>query len=357
MALDARMVENSGIGTFIRNIVPFLAAAPGVELTTLGVAETLACYPWFDRSRFVPLKSPIYGLGEQKELPFRVPTCDVFWSPHYNVPLLPIRAKWRLVTIHDVFHLAHLEDLPWLQQAYARILLNGAVRLSKKVITVSEFSRREIRKYLRVKEEKLEVVACGRDPDFSQGFRRKIGGEKYVLFVGNVKPHKNLKGALRGFARIADRYPDLKFYIVGRKEGFVTGDPEVARLASETMQDKVVFTGHVSEVALKDYYGNAAALLFPSLYEGFGLPVLEAMSFGIPILASNRASLPEVGGESIRYFDPGVPGEMESRLIEILDGGWLPDPEKYRLQLERFSWEKSAQRYLAILGGDARGLT
>lgn len=356
VAVDTRMVEHSGIGTCIKSIVPFLAASDRLELTLLGNEEKLARYPWFDRGRFIPLRSPIYGLGEQKELPLRIPHCDIFWSPHYNVPLLPIRARRRLVTICDVFHLAFARDLSLPQMLYARLLLNGAVRLSHGIVTISEFSQKEIRKHLpATRDEKLEVVLCGRDPAFGEGFRRKADAGRYILFVGNVKPHKNLKGALRGFAKAADRFPDLKFYIVGRREGFLNGDPEVASMAEGVLRDRVVFTGHVSDADLKDYYGNAAALFFPSFYEGFGLPVLEAMSFGIPVLSSDRASLKEVGGDAIRYFDPADEEEMGARLAEILEGRWRPDAEKYRRRLELFSWEECARRYLSTLERLAAG--
>lgn len=350
VAVDARMVDQSGIGTCIRNILPHLVSDPALEVILLGDAAKLRVFPWFDPARHIPAAARIYSLREQAELFRRVPACDVLWSPHYNVPLLPIRARRRLATIHDVFHLAYFHTLSMAQKAYARLQLTGAVKLSHRMVTVSEFSRMEILKRLPADPARLEVILNGRDPDFAKGFRKSGTADRYVLFVGNVKPHKNLRGALRAFALAAARFPDLKLHIVGRKEGFITGDHEALRMAEGPLRDRIVFTGHVSDAQLKDQFGNAAALLFPSLYEGFGLPLLEAMAFGIPVLSSDRASMKEVGGEAVRYFNPEDDAAMAECMAEVLEGRWAPDPEAYRKQLEKFSWEKCAGRYRAVIG-------
>jgi glycosyltransferase involved in cell wall biosynthesis len=267
----------------------------------------------------------------------------------------PIRARKRLVTICDVFHLAYFHTLSLPQKIYAKAILKMAVTVSDRVVTISEFSAREIRGRVGIREGKLAVVHCGCDPDFGRDLGGAAPAGPYLLFVGNVKPHQNNKGALSAFFRLAPRYPDLKFAIVGRKEGFITGDEEVARLVSGEWGDRVVFTGHIPDADLKAYYKGAKALVFPSLYEGFGLPPLEAMAFGIPVVCSNRASLPEVGGDAVIYFDPEDTASMASRIEDVLEGRWRPDPAKYAERLAAFDWDRSAGRYREIIAELAGG--
>lgn len=349
VAVDARMVEHSGIGTLLKNTLPHLGAAPSLEIHLLGDREKLAKFAWFDSSRFTPLQSPIYGVKEQIELPLRIPACDVFWSPHYNVPLAPIKARRRLGTLCDVFHLAYFDTLSSAQKVYAKVIVKAAVSLADRLVTISEFSRREIRERVGVKEGKLEVVHCGCDPAFHRFAEQDIPEKRFILFVGNVKPHKNIKGALKAFFRIAPDHPDLRFVIVGRKEGFITGDGEVAGMVSGEWGRRVVFTGHVSDDVLKTYYKRAQALVFPSFYEGFGLPLLEAMAFGVPVVSSDRASLKEVGGDAILYFDPADPEAIAARLEDVLSGCWRPDPARYAERLRTFDWGRSSRRYVSIL--------
>jgi glycosyltransferase involved in cell wall biosynthesis len=349
LALDARMVEHSGIGTCIKNLMPRLSVQPELEITVLGDKEKLAKFSWFNPDRFIPLKSPIYGLAEQIELSRQVPVCDVFWSPHYNIPVGPIRARKRLVTICDVFHLAYFQTLSLPQKVYAKLILKAAVTLSQKIVTISEFSRAEIVKHLNVSPEKLEMIYCGTDRGFNQGADDWAPEGRYLLVVGNVKPHKNLKGALAGFLKIAPFHPDLKLIIVGRKEGFITGDNEVAAMVAGEFRDRVEFTGYVSDGKLKAYYKHATAILFPSFYEGFGLPILEGMSFGIPVLSSERASMKEVGGEALLYFDPGNTDSIVAAIDEVLAGRWMPDAARYAQRLQIFDWDESARQYISII--------
>jgi glycosyltransferase involved in cell wall biosynthesis len=354
LAVDARMVEHSGIGTLLKNTLPRLCGEADLEVHLLGDREKLARFPWFDSRRFTALYSPIYGVKEQIELPGKIPRCDVFWSPHYNVPLAPIRARKRLGTVCDVFHLAYFDTLSLPQKLYAKVILKAAVGLADRLVTISEFSRGEILRRVGAREDKVEVIPCGCDRNFNRFEEQAIPEKDYLLFVGNVKPHKNIKGALAAFFRIAPRYPSLKFVIVGRREGFITGDGEVSNMVSGEFGARVVFTGHVPEAMLKTYYKRARALVFPSFYEGFGLPLLEAMSFGIPVVSSNRASLPEVGGDAVLYFDPSDSEALAERLEEVLSGRWRPDPERYRDRIRAFDWELGSRRYISLIRELAR---
>lgn len=329
LAVDARMVEHSGIGTFLKNILPRLLAFPGLQATLLGERAALARQTWFDPGRFIPLAAPIYGAREQAELPLRIP-------------------------VHDVFPLAYFHTLFLAQKAYTKVVLKAAVALADRVVTISEFSAREIRQRVGIREDKLVVIPCGCDRTFAEGAGGPPADWPYLLFVGNVKPHKNIQAALAAFLRLAPRHPDLRLVIVGRKEGFITGDAEVRRLVAADGGGRVVFTGHVSDMDLKAWYKHAQALVFPSLYEGFGLSLLEAMAFGIPVASSNCASLPEVGGDAILYADPEDPAALADCLEDVLEGRWRPDPGKYAERLAGFGWDVSAARYREILEELAR---
>jgi len=318
IVLDDRMKNHSGIGTYIRNLSAHI------------------------KPKSANIKSPIFSIQEQLEFPFRVPVCDIFWSPQYNVPILPSRAKKRVVTIHDVYQLAFFEELPLAHKVYVKTMLDRACKLSSKIITVSGFSKSEILKYTKTDPSKIEVIHNGVDENFNSNYTYVELDEPYILFVGNVKKNKNLKNALLAFEKIADKI-DTKFYIVGKKEGFTSSDSEVFKTI-QRLGSKVRLVGEVSLEELKNYYANARLFIFPSYYEGFGLPILEAMSFGLPVIASNAASLPEVGGDEIDYFDPFSVDSIADAMLRNID----EDKKDYTVHLSKFSWKKCADEHIKV---------
>lgn len=231
-------------------------------------------------------------------------------SPHYNIPLLPIKAKHRVVTIHDVFHLAFYNELSLSQKIYSKMVINSALKKSDKIITVSNFSKKEILKYTDSKyEEKISVIYNGINLTKKGKRYTKNITTPYFLFVGNIKPHKNLKRTLESFKLFLEKYQNLEnlpqFIIVGKKEGFITGDNIVNLVEKDFLLRKYVkFTGWIDDNELDELYSNALALVFPSYYEGFGFPPLEAMASDCPVIASDKACIPEICGEAALYFDP-----------------------------------------------------
>ncbi|MFK5953154.1 MAG: glycosyltransferase family 1 protein, partial [Desulfobacterium sp.] len=172
--------------------------------------------------------------------------------------------------------------------------------------------------------------------------RSRPHAKPYFLFVGNVKPHKNLTRLLEAFELLPSNISQ-ELIIVGKKEGFITHDSMVEKKAV-SMKQRVHFTGYVDNELLHQYFVHADALIFPSLYEGFGLPPLEAMACGCPVLVSNAASLPEVCGDAAIYFDPYSIKDMADKIKHLLSDKALQD--KMRIKgLERakkFTWKKSA---------------
>lgn len=348
LAIDCRMIRHSGIGTYLENIINHLSHRTDLFLICLGDQKLLESFSWSSSVRIISCSAPIFSIREQFELPMKIPACDLFWSPQYNIPIFPIRAKKRIVTIHDVYHMAFYHTLSLHEKLYASFMLRAAVWLSDMLITVSEFSRREILRYLTVENHRIHVIYNGAkmfpEANTATDF---FNPSPYILFVGNVKPHKNLKNAMAAFSQIKNEFPDLFFVIVGEHKKLRTADTEISS-AIAASESHIRFTGHIDDATLGRYYKNAALLLFPSYYEGFGLPILEAMYFGIPIAASKASSIPEIGTDAVVYFDPSNMEEMAEAIRQILQGRHSEKLGKYPMMLNSFTWEKSAEAHAKL---------
>lgn len=355
LTIDFRMHNASGIGTYIKNIVPFLINK--FEITLLGNSTEINQYNCANKVKIVECNSKIYSIKEQFELFKKIPRCDVFWSPHYNIPLLPIKAKKRLVTIHDVFHLAFYDDLSFKQKLYAKAVINQAVSRSDKILTVSKFSVDEIKKYTNTKQN-IEIVYNAIDFDkfkvIDDKSKLDLIEDKYklpsefLLFVGNVKPHKNIKKLLFALKDI-----DTNLVIVGKKDGFITGDDNISSLIKEcNLDNRVFFTGYVDDEDIPVIYNLAKLFIFPSLYEGFGIPPLEAQACGCPVVCSNVASLPEVGGaNSVVYCNPYSVEDIKEKIEIVLNNKDLQNElrQKGFENIKRFSWEESAKKIIEVI--------
>jgi len=348
LCIDARMAFFSGIGTFIREIVPKINTPP-FYITLL---VNLKNQKWCEGIDQIEFKAPIYSIKEQLQFPFIVPSCDLFWSPHYNVPLFPIKACKRVVTIHDACHLA-MNSFSALQKGYAKVVMRSALHRSNAVITDSFFSKSELISYLKEPKQGIQVTHIGGGRDF---FCRVLDQERlaqvrmkyrlpdrFILFVGNHKPNKNLMGLLDAFSRMD--ILDLGLVIVGKGE--------------KIKCRKMVFQiGEVLDEELPVLYSLASVFVFPSFYEGFGLPPLEAMSCGCPVVVSDRASLPEVCGNASLYVDPDKPDEIADAVSKIINSEELKKDLRVRgyEQVKKFNWNNAASSYRNILESVYRSL-
>lgn len=307
ICVDVRLIQATGIGTFIRNILNEFASREEFHLTLLHKAEDREFLLKYAPHNLIALEHPIYSWKEQIELPLKIPSCDLFWSPHFNIPLFPIKAKKRLVTIHDVYHLAHLSQFSPLQKIYAKVFYRAACALSDHVTTVSHFSKQEILKYCCIHPKKLTAIPFAVSPHFrphkNEEVRKKYGlPENFVVTVTNFKPHKNLQRLI-----LACKDLKLNLVIVGKyKEPF-------------ELKQYVTLAGYVAEEDLPAIYTMAEAFAFPSLYEGFGSPPLEAMACGCPVIVSNKASLPEICQEAAEYVDPLDIGSIRTGIKKALE--------------------------------------
>ncbi len=360
ICVDGRMYSSSGIGTYIRNILLQWKEPSHFSLQILTSKEVLDAHP--ELSSFAPIlvSAPIYSVKESWELAIKTPPCDLFWSPHFNVPMLPIRAKKRVVTIHDVFHLAHLSQLSFLEKGYAKTVISYAAKKSDLIITDSFFSKEEIVKYTRASKDKIEMIHLGVDTDrFTSYVEDRDRDQKveqkyhlpsrYLLFVGNIKPHKNIENLLKAVRILKQKGHLFPVVIVGK---LFPKDGVWDRLQRESLLgDHIKLLQEVSNEELPSLYRLATLTVQPSFYEGFGLPPLEAMSSGCPVIASHAASLPEVCGDASMYFDPHSPEEMAAKIESVMDNtGSCKEAliQKGYERIKNFCWKKTASRHLDI---------
>ncbi len=355
LCIDARLSFHSGIGTYIRNLIPLLQKS-SLKLRLIVQKELLDKWPKLQTFDLIVTSAPVFSIEEQFKLPLLIPACDYFWSPHYNIPLGAIRAKRRLVTIHDVYHLAHAKECCLAKRLYANLFIRAAVRHSNCIFTISDFSRSEIIKYTRAPRAPIHVIHLGVDrdrfsglasPDRLEEIRVKYGlREPFFLFVGSIAKHKNIERLLLAWERLSDSLAGWKLVLAGnarKGQAYHLDFKKKSRLVSRTL-----FLGFVNEDDLPVLYQLAYAIVHPSLYEGFGLTPLEAMSSNRPVIVSKTASLPEICKDSVIYVNPHDPEEIAVKMNELAKNKQIYQDfaTRGRIQSCEFSWEKTAAQYL-----------
>jgi len=283
---------------------------------------------------------------------------DVYHT-QYIVPFFVPRETKIITHIHDISFNFYSQFIRWTDLFFLKTLIPWSIRRADKVIAVSEFTKNEIIKYYATPSEKIEVICNSIGENFLQNYtgeklkeiRKKYNlPEKYLLYVGTLQPRKNIPFLIRAFAKTKEKMPKHKLVLVGSKtaHNYDTAiDAEITRL---NLQNDIIFPGYVEVSELLAIYKLADIFIFPSLYEGFGIPILEAMSAGIPVVASDIPVFREVAQEVAEYFHPESLDELEKAVyntsINLKLRNNLINSGKARINL--FSWEKSAQKTLAI---------
>jgi len=260
----------------------------------------------------------------------------VYFSPGYNPP---IASKIPFVfTIHDLNHLDILENTSRLKRLYYKYIIAPACKRAFKIFTVSEFSRIRIMEWSGIEHDKIINVGNGIGDEFAPGGNRHMPGYQYYLYVGSQKKHKNLENLLRAFAK-AKIPADIKLIL----SGFPL--PHLSALAEYLgIFDRIVYVGIIDDEELPSYYRGATALVLPSLYEGFGLPIAEAMACGVSVITSNRASMPEVAGDAGYLVDP----ESVSSITLAIENVFNNEEERKNkiniglAHVKKYTWEKTA---------------
>ena len=352
LTADLRMFRHSGIGRYLRNVLPHLLPALSADhIRVLGTRRLFAGAAWLDdpRVEVFDTSAPIYSVQEQLlSLRGAFRATDLLWVPHYNAPLW--HSGRMVVTIHDIAPVAIPQILGnALKRGYARLLTDRALAHSQAILCVSQFTRKELLAR-GVLPEKITVTHPGLDDAWPPSAvpHREPDGVPYLLFVGNIKPNKNLRLLLGAFASVQDRIP-FRLLLAGRMRGFGTGDDAVLRQA-EALGERVRFAGEVDDATLQSLYAGASALVLPSLYEGFGLPLLEAMQLGCPVLSSTAGSLPEVGGDAALYFDPHSESALASCLLQVMDAAAMHALRlRGRERVANFSFTRCAQQTATVM--------
>jgi len=356
IALDARKLRDFGIGTYIRNLVVELARLDQTtEYVLLCKPEDIERMPKLAPNfRIVAERAKLYSIGEQIRVPMALARehVQLLHEPHYTLPRLT-RCR-SVVTIHDCIHLMFPKALPnRLAYAYARASIWSAARQADRVLTVSEASKRDILRFVDVPPEKVAVIYNAIDerflraPDEAQMElvrQRYQLNDPFILYVGNIKPHKNVERLIDAFGRArVGGLEHLRLVIVGDE---ISKYPALRQAVHRHRLDKHVrFLGFQPSDTLASFYRLARAFVFPSLYEGFGLPPLEAMACGTPVVTSNVSSLPEVAGDAAVLVDPHDADEIAAAIRRVVTDEPLRASliEKGAARARTFSWSESVR--------------
>lgn len=286
---------------------------------------------------------------------------DFIHFTHFNVPLLtPIKF---IITIHDLILTKHATARAstlspvfyWMKNLAYRVTIYAAAKRARIIIAISKYTRQDIIKKFKVDKNKVSMVYEGvadslinkkniDDKNVILGYNIH---RPYILYVGNAYPHKNLDGLIKVFPKIKEKFKDLKLVLVGKEDYFY------ARLKKQVKNSKQVdifFPGFVPDDDLISFYVQAKVYVFPSFFEGFGLPPLEAMQHSCPVVSSNKTCLPEVLGEAAVYFDPNNEDEMVKQILKILEDTNLQSglKEKGLKQVKKYSWQTCAKETVIV---------
>ncbi|EKE25815.1 MAG: group 1 glycosyl transferase [uncultured bacterium] len=286
---------------------------------------------------------------------------DVLWMPMHNLPLLRRKKLKTVITIHDLAFKIFPEYFPRKDLLKLNNLTDYGIINSDRIIAVSHSTKKDILKfYPKIKEEKIHVVHHGFDKELFEKCipeevesdvlsEFKIKNSKFILYVGALQPRKDLITLVKAFEKIKEKHPQMKLVLAGAPAWHAEG---VLKKISDSMyRDDIIITGTVGFDKIPVFYKNAAAFIFPSLYEGFGIPVLEAFASGVPTILADNSSLVEVGGDAACYFKTSNEKDLEDKIEKVLSDETFRNGiiEKGKIRAGEFSWDKCSEKTLDIL--------
>lgn len=352
--------EKTGIGMYIRRSVEYLPLCGGEHIFSVYVprnssgnsADNPAC-EWIRLPD--PGRSLLWNLLIMPLYLYCNPP-DVYFSPWRSLPLLC--PSLTVILVPDLAFLVYPDFYTGKERALLKHLTAHGVKRAATIITLSESSKADLLNHYHVDEEKIFVTHLAPGIDIRgleqkaadlERVRRTYGfGEKYILFVGTLQPQKNISRLIEAFAlaRKEEHVRDFQLVLAGQKGWFYDSIfHQVERLG---LEKEVVFTGYVPQRDLAPLMVGAGAFVFPSLYEGFGIPILDAMACGIPVITSSVSSMPEVAGDAALLVDPKSSSEIAGAIRRLLEDEPLRRDLVQRgyENLKRFSWEKCARETL-----------
>ncbi|MEO8188704.1 MAG: glycosyltransferase family 1 protein [Acidobacteriota bacterium] len=370
IGIDARKVKDYGIGSYIRDLLDAIGRRAESEqyrfLVYVGSADRDALPALPPHFEITAEEAPGYSIAELTGFAWRIfrDRLDLFHATHYVLPPLP--GTKSVVTIHDIIHLLYPQFLPSrAAHLYARFMIRRALQRADRIITVSYNSKRDLTDYFGIPGSRTEVIYNGVSPrfhpDVSPKERRRVAERHglptpYLLFLGGEKPHKNVQNVVRAFAEARRRQELPQTLVLAGPMPANEGRLE-ALISALDLSGAIRRPGIVDEADLPGLYAGADALLYPTLYEGFGLPVVEAMACGVPVLTSSTSALQEIAGGYACLVDPMDVDAIANGIVQL-----ATDPRvraDYSLLGRKraldFSWEKAAERTLEVYASALAG--
>jgi glycosyltransferase involved in cell wall biosynthesis len=281
---------------------------------------------------------------------------DVLFLPIQIYPFWKKSSIKTVVVVHDLAFLLFPGHFTWIKRRLLSFHTKRAILLSDRVIVPSGATKKDILKFYKVEESKISVIPHGFNANLlkmaQQGDSRVLeltNGKPYILFVGSIQPRKNLIRLVEAFEEVAKEESGLKLVICGGK-GWMY-EEIYAKIAKSQFSNAIIMTGDVSDDLLASLYKNALFFVFPSLYEGFGLPVIEAMSFGLPVVCANNSSISEIAGDATLCFDEYSVSDMAEKMLILCRNEelWEELSAKSLQRASLFSWDKAAEETVEII--------
>ncbi|MBR3058180.1 MAG: glycosyltransferase family 4 protein [Clostridiales bacterium] len=352
-------LEKGGYASVEIHVFDFLKRNGGLDFVRQHADKPVADMP-FKQSLLMPLGAYI-RLGKLGSIiPYeKILHTENDLTVFFNY-LVPLGLKGKtIITVYDMVCARYPETMDKKNKRLLTKHLPESCKKAEKIMTISEFSKREIMDVLNVPEEKIHVAYCGvnrknyspfKDAKQAENAHERIAKkwnvrDGYILYLGTLEPRKNVGLLIDAFEIVKEKYPNLKL-VIGGGLGW-NYEPIIQKIEGSKYVDDIIRTGYLSESDKIDLYRCANLFAFPSLYEGFGLPVLEAMACGTMVIASDTSSLPEVVGDAGWLSDPHDAGAFAEKMIEILDGNYNSSEmhEKMELQVKKFSWNRTTVAY------------
>jgi len=355
---EANVSQRVGVSVYTANILEYFQrhAGPDMKFLVFLKQKPLPNLPGvteFFKYHVIPSALPLWS---QTILPLKLhqmklfrSSLDVFFSPAHYIPrFCPFPS---VVTIHDLSYFYYPEEFLKKDLVQLKQWTEYSVKRSRKIIAVSKTTKKDLSKWYGIPEDAVEVIYNGYEKNNIKETAIDISqkNQKYILFVGTIQPRKNLTTLIKTFGLFQKENPEFKLIIAGKKGWLFKQTFE--QVEASGLGQKVIFSGYVTDSELVSLYGHAFCLVLPSLYEGFGIPILEAMSYGCPVLSSFASSLPEIGGDACLYFDPKDEKDIYDKLNRLKNSNDLRKEliQKGKGRIREFSWERCGQQTLEVL--------
>lgn len=348
IAINAMLLSapSFGIRTYIANLIKHLKQT-----------DTQNTYGIFSGSK--GLHPALRIMWEQLAMPFAINkgSFDVFHSPDHTLPLLPVKAK-KIITVHDLSFYKHPETFPLMKRTYKKLVTPGSLRRADAVIADSASTKKDIIGIFGTPADKISVVHIGVGEEFKKtddaGALSRLRHERgldrpFILFVGTLEKRKNIEGLIDAYIiAVREHKISRDLAVVGKKGWLYEGIFKKVRQQGLEAKIKFIFDARQEELPL--IYNLADLFVYPSLYEGFGLPVLEAMACGTPVITSDVSSLPEVAGDAAILVDPKDAFALAANIAKVLEDPSLRSAmsQKGLARAKQFGWDKCARETLEV---------